>query len=68
MKAIAIALLAFAAFNAGLLLTMLYWFVFANEAPPFIQGSPAMDVVPMLFMAVIGAGPIGALLWSEPLA
>lgn len=54
------ALLALTAFNLLLLLSILYWFVFDNSVPPFIQGRPREDVVFPLAILSLGTGFFGA--------
>lgn len=67
MKYLGAFLLAVAAFHALLLASMLYWFVFADAFPPFVQGRPVDDVVAALIFGGVAIGGLGSILfWCEP--
>jgi len=63
MKTITTALFTFAALNLVLLLMILYWFVFTNEPPPFVQGRPMFELVFGLSIVSVVAGGTGVIHW-----
>jgi len=64
MKTAGTIVLALGLFNLALLLTILYWFVFTNGYPPFIQGRPMEDVAFPLALLGGCCGFFGAMMRS----
>ena len=58
-------LFAIGTFNGVLLLVILYWLLFGNEAPPFINGRPLGDVVGCLMAGTAGPFVVGGIMVAE---
>lgn len=67
MKYLGAFLIFVATLHALLLASVAYWFVFADAAPPFVQGRPLEDAVLTLLAVGVAIGGLGSILfWCEP--
>ncbi len=67
MKILKVTLGALTAFNILLLLSIAYWFVFTNGAPPFVAGQPVSDVACVLITLTLASGGAFAVMMDEEL-